>query len=93
MQNEYKRILVPVDGSKLAEAALQKACEVAQRNNARIDVLSVLNTTSFGFSYGAIDGSTITQMVDDELAYLKKITERASQKNRCERHPLSRSVW
>ncbi|USS85708.1 universal stress protein [Fructilactobacillus ixorae] len=79
MYNEYKHILVPVDGSKLAEAALFKAAEVAIRNEARLDVLNVLNTTSFGFSYGVVDGDAITDMVNDELDYLKKLIQRVKK--------------
>ena len=34
---EYRKILVPVDGSKEAEWALKKATQVAIRNHATID--------------------------------------------------------
>ncbi|ANZ57848.1 universal stress protein UspA [Fructilactobacillus lindneri] len=80
MLNEYKRILVPVDGSKLSEDTLLKAAEVAMRNQARVDVLNVLNTTSFGFSYGVIDSDAITQMVDDQISYLKDLVKTTKEK-------------
>ncbi|WP_395317650.1 universal stress protein [Fructilactobacillus frigidiflavus] len=80
MYNEYKRILVPVDGSKYAEAALNKAVEVAIRNEGRLDILSVINTTSFGFTYGVLSGDAITQMVDGELAYLKGLVKQITTK-------------
>ncbi|USS88388.1 universal stress protein [Fructilactobacillus hinvesii] len=79
MYNEYKNILVPVDGSQQAEAALIKAAEVAIRNDARLDVLNVLNTTSFGFSYGVVDGDAITDMVNDEIDYLKDLIQRVKK--------------
>lgn len=85
MDNEYQRILVPVDGSKYSEAALAKAAEVAIRNEGRLDVVSVINTTSFGFTYGVLSGDAITQMIDGEVAYLKdlikKITTKTGLKN------------
>ena len=49
---EYRKILVPVDGSKEAEWALKKATQVAIRNHATIDVLNVLDTRQFVGAYG-----------------------------------------
>jgi nucleotide-binding universal stress UspA family protein len=51
MANElnYKNILVPVDGSKEAEAALKKAIEVTKRNgaDATLHILHVIDTRAF----------------------------------------------
>ena len=44
MNQEYQNILVPVDGSKQAERALNKAIAVAKRNDAHIDILNVIDT-------------------------------------------------
>ena len=46
MSQEYKRILVAVDGSKGAEVALRTAVEVAKRNNTHQDILRVLDLNS-----------------------------------------------
>lgn len=80
MYNEYKNILVPVDGSKYAEAAVAKAAEVAIRNEGRLDILSVINTTSFGFTYGVLSDDAITRIVDGELDYLKDLVKKISTK-------------
>ncbi|WP_429971470.1 universal stress protein [Fructilactobacillus sp. Tb1] len=80
MNNEYKSILVPVDGSKYSEAALNKAAEIAIRNEARLDVLNVINTTAFGFTYGVLSGDAITQMVDGQIDYLKALVKKVQDK-------------
>lgn len=80
MLNGYKHVLVPVDGSKEAEAALYKAAAVAQRNKGRVDVLNVINTTNYGYSLGVVDGSVITQIVNDELTYLKDLVNKIKDK-------------
>ncbi|MDR3189606.1 MAG: universal stress protein [Lactobacillaceae bacterium] len=44
----YNNILIPVDGSKEAEAALAKAIQVAKRNNqATLHILHVIDTRAF----------------------------------------------
>ena len=45
----YKNILIPVDGSKEAEAALGKAIQVALRNgeDAYLHILHVIDTRAF----------------------------------------------
>ena len=47
MDQEYDRLLVPVDGSKEAELAFNKAIKVALANRAHLDVLNVLDTKQF----------------------------------------------
>lgn len=43
----YKNILVPVDGSKQAAWAFQKAIEVAKRNDAKITLTHVIDLRTF----------------------------------------------
>jgi nucleotide-binding universal stress UspA family protein len=45
----YKNILVPVDGSKEAEAALERAIKVTLQNgpDAKLQILHVIDTRSF----------------------------------------------
>ena len=45
----YKNILVPVDGSKEAEAALDRAIKVAKQNgvDTNLHILHVIDTRSF----------------------------------------------
>ncbi|MBM7616506.1 nucleotide-binding universal stress UspA family protein [Weissella uvarum] len=49
MIDNYQSILVPVDGSKEAEAALDKAIKIALRNGpeTKLEILHVIDTRSF----------------------------------------------
>ena len=51
-EQEYKRILVPMDGSPEAELAFTKAKRVAQTNHAHLDILTILDTKQFVGNYG-----------------------------------------
>ena len=76
MLQEYTNILVPLDGSKQAEVALNKAIEVAKRNQAHVDVLSVIDPGQFGYNLaGLADGDITYQLVQDSEAYLKGLVE------------------
>lgn len=46
MFHEYEKILVPIDGSKEAKLAFNKAIEVAKRNHAKIVLTHVIDTRS-----------------------------------------------
>ena len=70
---EYRKILVPVDGSKEAELALKKATQVAIRNHATIDVLNVLDTRQFVGAYGGmLTSDVIYQITADSENYLNE---------------------
>lgn len=56
MLQEYKRILVAVDGSEEAEKAFRKAVEVAKRNNASLVLAHVIDTRAYQ-SFSTFDGS------------------------------------
>ncbi|TJY25390.1 universal stress protein [Latilactobacillus curvatus] len=74
MVQEYKRILVPVDGSEEAELALNKAVWVAKMNQARLDILNVLDTKQFAGSYsGMLSGDAIFQISEDAQNYLNSL--------------------
>lgn len=47
MNSSYKNILVAVDGSEPAEWAFNKAIEVAKRNNAKLNVVHVVDTSYY----------------------------------------------
>ncbi|WP_367298056.1 universal stress protein [Loigolactobacillus coryniformis] len=77
MLQEYRNILVPVDGSEEAELALAKAVEVAKRNEAHLDVLDVLATQQFEVSYSSfVDGDVIYKMSEDVKTYLDNLVTR-----------------
>lgn len=47
MLQQYKSILVPIDGSFEAELAFNKAIEVAKRNDSALHILHVIDTRAF----------------------------------------------
>ena len=73
---EYENILVPLDGSKQAEQALKKAVAVAQRNQAHIDLLNVIDTRAMAYNFaGMSDGSIAYQLVDKSKSYLEGLAK------------------
>ncbi|WP_064533603.1 universal stress protein [Lacticaseibacillus rhamnosus] len=80
MDQEYDRLLVPVDGSKEAELAFNKAVKVALANQAHLDVLNVLDTKQFIGSYGGmISGDAVYQLTQDAQEYLENLKDQAKQ--------------
>lgn len=81
MDQEYKRILVGIDGSEQAFAAFHRAVEVARRNNGTVYVANVIDQQFFslpGFStidHSAIDQETqsVKQMIEDCKDYGKSV--------------------
>lgn len=61
---EYKKILVAIDGSKGAEVALNKAAMVAKNNDAHLDILRVLDLSSLEYSGAgiALDGARVYEL-------------------------------
>ncbi|MCH4169931.1 universal stress protein [Agrilactobacillus composti] len=81
MLQEYTNILVPVDGSKEAELALNKAVQVAKLNKAHLDILNVLDTKQFIGGYGGmLSGDAIYQISEDAQDYLKNLAESIQSK-------------
>lgn len=72
----FKHLLVPLDGSQLAEVALPAACELADHFRSKITLLRVTRTP---YIASGLDGITYAEMVinlrqqeyDEGLAYLK----------------------
>ncbi|MCF6161528.1 MAG: universal stress protein [Furfurilactobacillus sp.] len=85
MLQQYKNILAPVDGSKATEPVLEKAIEVAKRNDTHLDILNVLEVNQFSDSYGgAVSGDVIYRLVEDvqnRLESLKQQAEKAGVKD------------
>lgn len=78
MSQEYENILVPVDGSKQAELAFNKAVATAKRNGAHLDLLNVVDTRAISYNFaGMSDGSIAYQLVDKSKEYLDELLERA----------------
>lgn len=83
MDQEYENILVPMDGSKEAELALERAIAVAKRNGkAHIDVLNVIDTRAMAYNFaGMSDGSIAYQLVDKSKQYLDDILKRVKEED------------
>lgn len=82
MANDYKTILVPVDGSEAAERAFDKAVKIAIENGGKIDVLNVIDTRQFigEMQDTLISGDTIYQMTQDSGNYLVSLKKWAKDK-------------
>lgn len=73
LRQEYKTILVPVDGSAIAEKALVTGTEIAKRNNAHLDILNVIDLKQFSVSFGGMidaNGDVVYQSFEDVEKYL-----------------------
>ena len=84
----YRRILVPIDGSILADLAYQKAKRYAKQTNAHLIVLSVVDTSGIAMhDYGG--GFEIDPLMNTAKEFLEDYAEDAAKaaekaKNRVE---------
>lgn len=79
MAQEYKRVLVAIDGSKGADAALRTAIEVTKRNDhTHLDVLRVLDLSSleYGGAGIALDGQKIYEIEQANEGYMLKLKDK-----------------
>ncbi|MYU59250.1 universal stress protein [Ligilactobacillus salivarius] len=79
MAQEYKRVLVAIDGSKGADAALRTAIEVTKRNDhTHLDVLRVLdlNSLEYGGAGIALDGQKIYEIEQANEDYMLKLKDK-----------------
>lgn len=82
IKQEYQNILVPVDGSKTAEVALERATEIALRNKAHLDILNVIDLKQFSVSFGGMvdaNGEAVYQTFEDVEGYLNTLVERVKK--------------
>lgn len=70
----YQSVLVPLDTSQTAELALAKAVAVAERNNAHLDMLSVIDTHQSNYFGGLVSGNLTDKLVNDATKYLDQLT-------------------
>ena len=79
MAQEYKRVLVAIDGSKGVDAALRTAIEVTKRNDhTHLDVLRVLdlNSLEYGGAGIALDGQKIYEIEQANEGYMLKLKDK-----------------
>ena len=71
----YKKILVPLDGSKTAEGALPHAKALASSREAEIILLNVASNPAieFAFSDPAIAGQSIADQEQQAREYMNRI--------------------
>ncbi|EOT38107.1 universal stress protein [Enterococcus columbae] len=75
---DYRRILIPVDGSILADLAYQKAKRYAMQTNARLIVLSVVDTSGIAMhDYGG--GFEIDPLMATAKEFLDDYAEDAAK--------------
>ena len=78
---EYKNILVPVDGSATAENSLKRAVEIARRNNAHLDILNVIDLKQFTVNFGGVvdtSGDVVYQTFQDAEDYVNGLVKKVS---------------
>ncbi|MFK5675523.1 universal stress protein [Ligilactobacillus sp. LYQ60] len=79
---EYKNILVPVDGSATAEHSLKRAVEIAQRNNAHLDILNVIDLKQFTVNFGGVvdtSGDIVYQTFQDAEDYVDGLIKKVKK--------------
>ncbi len=79
---EYKNILVGVDGSDAAKKAFQKALEVGRRNQAQVIVAHVIENRVFGtMDYTAMNDQVLAQEAKSADELLAEYTQYAKENN------------
>ncbi len=79
MTQQYKHILVPVDGSKEAELAFRKAVAVAKRNDgAELHLLHVIDTRAFQ-NISSFDTAMVDQVTDTAKKIFRPLYPRGTQ--------------
>lgn len=76
MEQEYKNILVGIDGSEQALSAFKKAVEVARRNNGTVYVANVIDQQFYNFmGYAPIDQTMVDQQTEAAKQMIKEFKE------------------
>ena len=78
MIQQYKEILVPVDGSYEAELAFKKGIAVALRNKASLHLVHVIDTRAFQ-NISSFDTSMVEQVTDTAKTTLDKYIAEAKK--------------
>jgi nucleotide-binding universal stress UspA family protein len=76
MKKLYRHILVPLDGSKLAERALKHALSIARSSRAKVTLLQAI----WPFVRGEQVSETEQKLRTEALAYMKKLAGRPEWK-------------
>ncbi|AMV61236.1 universal stress protein UspA [Pediococcus damnosus LMG 28219] len=80
MTQQYKHILVPVDGSQEAELAFEKAVAVARRNKgAELHLVHIVDTRAFQ-NISSFDTAMVEQVTETAKTTLDKYIKEAKDK-------------
>ncbi len=74
----FERILVPTDGSKVAQAAVETAIDLADKYGAEVHALYVADTDAISYSLGAEQVDRIRQGRFSEMDDLREDAEAAT---------------
>jgi len=74
----YERVLVPTDGSDVAEAAVDHALDLAEKYDAEVHALYVVDIDSVNFSLGTEQVDRLKQGRFDEMDELKERADEAT---------------
>ena len=74
----YDRILIPTDGSDVAEAAIEQALDIAGKYDAELHALYVVDTDAVAYSLGTEQVDRLRQGKFDEMTELKTEAESAT---------------
>jgi nucleotide-binding universal stress UspA family protein len=93
----YRRIVVPLDGSKLAELALPEADQMARLSNAPLHLVRVIDVTQmpwYGMFAASMDQATYEGAIEDETkqsdAYLDAVARQYTDSGITVTHELLR---
>jgi nucleotide-binding universal stress UspA family protein len=74
----YERILVPTDGSDVAEAAVDHALDLAEKYDAEVHALYVVDIDSVNYSLGTEQVDRLKQGRFDEMEEVKERADEAT---------------
>ncbi|PAK77225.1 universal stress protein [Lentilactobacillus parakefiri] len=73
----YNNILVPLDGSRNSQQALEEACKLAKQFDSKLQLVTVINNTNF--YYGAGAAGMPPSMYDDQHKIAENIIAEAKK--------------
>lgn len=74
----YERILIPTDGSEVAEAAIEQAIDLAEKYDAELHALYVVDIDAVAYSLGTEQVDRLRQGKFDEMTEIKQKAEDAT---------------
>ena len=83
----YERILIPTDGSEVAEAAIEQAVDIAEKYGAELHALYVIDTDAVSYSLGSEQVDRLQQGKFDEVTELKEKAAAATESVRTQAKP------